>query len=143
MRDEIVNGCEKQALRNGPWTQTTLRNQSGPSDQVPVLSVGYGDPFNTFNREVEVDHALMESEAQSTETNAEIDNTINTGVHQTEGRKEEEQPQAAINSNPQASFRPPSMTPPRGQPNPSGLPRQNGPPQQNPPPNNYGAPPIM
>jgi len=91
---------------------------------VPTLSARYGDPGN-------IDHALIESETQCIETSAEID--MNTGVHQSGGNQEDEQPQAAMDSHPQANVRPPSMTPPRDQPNPSSLPRQSNPPQQNSP----------
>ena len=99
LRLEIVNGCEKHPVKKRPIdpNYSAQRNQPGPSDKVPVMIVGYDDPDNTFDREAEVDHAFMESEAQITKTNAEVDNTMNAGVHQTEGSKEEEQPQAAMN----------------------------------------------
>ena len=91
---------------------SVLRDSTCPTGQVPSSSARYGDPG-------------------CIETSAEID--MNTGVHQSGGNQGEEQPQAAMDSYPQANIRPPSMTPPRDQPNPSGLPRQSNPPQQNSP----------
>jgi len=112
---------------------SALRNRSCPTGQAPTSSVRHGDPGK-------IDHALIDFETQSLETSAEID--MNAGMHQSGGNQEEEQPQAAMVSHPQANIRPPSMTPPRHQSNPSGLPRQSDPPQQTPLPSNSSIPPA-
>ena len=81
---------------------SALRDKSCPTGQALTTSVRHGDPGN-------IDHALIESETQSIETSAEMD--MNAGMHRSGGNQEEEQPQAAMVSHPQANVRPPSMTP--------------------------------